>query len=166
MNASFVLSYAFMYFVLFLVVPFVLVTFTMTCIKFFKPNDTESVGDKIKFSRHPMEPKSVGFINKLNTIVKDKYNVLYGTCLDSILDIDKAETPDKVHSYLRGCHLDYVLVDSESSSVKLVITDPEHNSPEQSEFIDNSLAEVGVKVIHLAKNQKWDESLIRNGLAA
>jgi len=59
-----------------------------------------------------------------------------------------------------------LLVDSQSSSVKLVITDPEHNSPEQSKFIDNSLAEVGVKVIHLAKNQKWDESLIRNGLAA
>ena len=166
MNSSVIFSYAFMYFVLFLVVPFVLVTFTLTCIKFFKPNDMEPVGAKVKFSRHQMEPKSVGFINNLNTIVKDKYNVLYGTCLDSILDIDKAETPDDVHSYLRGCHLDYVLVDSESSSVKLVITDPEHNSAEQSQFIDNSLAEVGVKVIHLAKNQKWDESLIRNGLAA
>jgi len=166
MNASVILSYAFMYFVLFLVVPFVLVTFTLTCIKFFKPNDSESVGAEIKFSRHQMEPDSVGFINKLNTIVKDKYKVLYGTCLDRILDIDKADTPDDVHSYLRGCQLDYVLVDNESSSVKLVITDPEHNSPEQSQFIDNSLAEVGVKVIHLPKNQKWDESLIRNGLAA
>ncbi|MCL1056622.1 DUF2726 domain-containing protein [Shewanella gelidimarina] len=166
MNVSIILSYAFMYFVFFLVVPFVLVMFTLTCIKFFKPTDTESIWEDIKFSRHPMEPKAAFFINNLNTIVKDKYNILYGTCLDSILDIDKAETSGDVHSYLRGCHLDYVLVDSQSSSVKLVITDPEHNSPEQSQFIDNSLAEVGVKVIHLAKNQKWDESLIRNGLAA
>ncbi len=36
MNTSVILSYAFIYFVLFLVVPLVLVTFTMTCIKFFK----------------------------------------------------------------------------------------------------------------------------------
>ncbi|MFS1425134.1 DUF2726 domain-containing protein [Shewanella sp. 10N.286.48.B5] len=165
MNTSVILSYAFVYFVLFLVVPFVLVTFTMTCIKFFKTSHVKNVGVNIKLNPDRIANKPVGIFNKLNTIVKGKYNILYGTTMDSIVDIGNTDKPEDAHQHLQHCHLDYVVVD-EQSSVKLVITDPQHNTPENNEFIDQSLAEVGIKVIHLASNQQCDETLIRNSLAA
>ncbi|WP_285163815.1 DUF2726 domain-containing protein [Shewanella goraebulensis] len=165
MNTSVILSYAFVYFVLFLVVPFVLVTFTMTCIKFFKTSHVENVGVNIKLNPDKIANKPVGIFNKLNTIVKGKYNILYGTTMDTIVDIDNTDQPEFAHQHLQHCHLDYVVVD-DKSSVKLVITDPQHNTPENNEFIDHSLAEVGIKVIHLASNQQCDETLIRNSLAA
>ncbi|QLE86762.1 DUF2726 domain-containing protein [Shewanella sp. Scap07] len=169
MNTSVILSYAFVYFVLLIVVPFVLVTFTMTCIKFFKTSNVENVGVNIKLNPEKIANKPVGFFNNLNNIVntvaKGKYNILYGTSMDSIVDIDKTDKPEDAHQHLRHCHLDYVVVD-DNSAVKLVITDPQHNSPENNDFIDHSLAEVGIKVIHLAQNQQCDESLIRNSLAA
>ncbi|ABZ74876.1 conserved hypothetical protein [Shewanella halifaxensis HAW-EB4] len=163
MSASVMLSYAFMYFVLFLVVPFVLATFAMTCIKFFK--STEFVASNIKLKPNSLGDQSVSFINKLNDLVVGKYNVLYGTTLDSLCDVDKNEKEQDAHSYLQGCHLDYVLVDSESSAVKLVITDPQHNSEENNRFIDDTLAKMGVKVLHLAKND-CDANLIKSSLVA
>ncbi|GIU29787.1 hypothetical protein TUM4433_19470 [Shewanella schlegeliana] len=163
MSASVILSYAFIYFVLFLVVPFVLVVFAMTCIKFFK--STEFVASNIKLKPNSLESQAGSFINKLNTLVNGKYNVLYGTTLDSLCDVDKNEKEQDAHSYLRDCHLDYVLVDSESSTVKLVITDPQHNSEENNRFIDTTLAQMGVKVLHLAKND-CDETLLKSSLVA
>ncbi|MCK8046945.1 MULTISPECIES: DUF2726 domain-containing protein [Shewanella] len=163
MSASVIFSYAFMYFVLFLVVPFVLVTFTMTCIKFFKGN--EFVNSSIKLKANTLTNQPISFVNKLNTLAKDKYNVLYGTTLDSLCDVDKDDKEQDAHSYLQACHLDYVLVDNQSSAVKLVITDPQHNSDENNRFIDATLAKMGVKVLHLAKND-CDVNLIKNSLVA
>ncbi|ACA84540.1 DUF2726 domain-containing protein [Shewanella woodyi] len=163
MNASIILNYAFVYFVLFLVVPFVLVTFTLTCIKFFKSSE-QSITN-VKLRTYTLEGEPVGFVNKLNNLVNGKYNVLYGTTLDSIFDVDKGDSEEHAHHYLQSCHLDYVLVDNESSAIKLVITDPQHNSEENSRYIDNALAKMGVKVLHLAKND-CDETLLRASLAA
>lgn len=163
MSASVIFSYAFIYFVLFLVVPFVLVTFTMTCIKFFKAS--EFVASNIKLKPNSLESQPGSFINKLNALVVGKYNVLYGTTLDNLCDVDKNEKEQDAHSYLQACHLDYVLVDSESSTVKLVITDPQHNSEESNRFIDDTLAKMGVKVLHLAKND-CDANLIKSSLVA
>lgn len=163
MNASVVFSYAFVYFVLFVVVPFVLVTFAMTCIKFFK-SEGKSEGKAFKFKGSKVSAKAQVFLSKLSGAFKNKYSVLYGTCLDSILDIDNNKD-EQAHEYLRACHLDYVLVDPESSAVKLVITDPEHNSPERNAFIDHSLAEVGIKVLHLDTNVPCDEALLTRSLS-
>lgn len=163
MNASVIMSYAFMYFVLFLVIPFVLVTFTLTCIKFFKGNSNLTTNMKLK--SYTLENQAVGFVNKLNHLASGKYNVLYGTTLDSFFDVDKNDQEEYAHSYLQACHLDYVLVDNESSAVKLVITDPQHNSEENNRYIDSALAKMGVKVLHLAKND-CDENLIRDSLVA
>lgn len=163
MSASVIFSYAFMYFVLFLVVPFVLVTFTLTCIKFFKGN--EYMASNIKLKSNSLDNQPGSFINKLNSLVKGQYNVVYGTTLDSLCDVDKDEKEQDAHSYLQGCHLDYVLVDNESSAVKLVITDPQHNSDENNRFIDATLAKMGVKVLHLAKND-CDANLIKSSLVA
>lgn len=50
MDTSVILSYAFIYFVLFIAVPFVLVVFVMTCIKFFKSDEKKRRSDKAQES--------------------------------------------------------------------------------------------------------------------
>ncbi|QQX80784.1 DUF2726 domain-containing protein [Shewanella sp. KX20019] len=164
MNATVILNYAFIYFVLFLVVPTVIVIFTMTCIKFFKSEKIQTDGVVIELTPERTKEKYSGLISKLNEIAKEKYNVLYGTSLDSILDVKK-DNGNHVKGNLKNCHLDYVIMD-EQSVVKLVITDPGHNTPENSDFIDSSLAKVGVDVIHISDDNKYDDLLIRSALVA
>ncbi|QFU21241.1 DUF2726 domain-containing protein [Shewanella eurypsychrophilus] len=164
MNVTVMSSYAFIYFVLFLVVPFVIVIFTMTCIKFFKSDEIKTDDMRVKLAPEKTKAKYSSLISKLNNIAKDKYNVIYGVSLDNILDV-KSDKNSHIHENLKNCHLDYVVVDEESS-VKLVITDPEHNTQENSDFIDNSLAKVGVNVIHMSDDQRCDDLLIRASLVA
>ncbi|RTR31266.1 DUF2726 domain-containing protein [Shewanella atlantica] len=162
MNATVILNYAFIYFVLFLVVPSVIVIFTMTCIKFFKSEAIETEEIDIELSPKKTKAKYSELMSKLNEIAREKYNVLYGASLDSILEV---KSNRNAHENLKNCHLDYVILD-EKSSVKLVITDPEHNTPENSDFIDSSLAKVGVNVIHISDNKQCDDLLVRELLVA
>lgn len=166
MNASVILSYAFMYFVLFIIVPFVVVTFVMTCIKFFKSEPSVSESN-VKVKAHKIDRNSLDFLESLKAITKDKYDVIYGTNLGQVIDIDdEAEPEDSLVEYLQQCQLDYVVIDHESSLVKLVIADPNEHSPEQHRFLERALDNIGVRLLDLAENKACDVTQIRNALAA
>ncbi|ABV35132.1 conserved hypothetical protein [Shewanella sediminis HAW-EB3] len=164
MNATVIFNYAFMYFVLFLVVPSVIIVFAMTCIKFFKSEKIQTEGVIIELTPEKTKAKFSALTARLNEIARGKYNVLYGASLGSILDV-KSDNNHHTYENIKNCQLDYVILD-EQSSVKLVITDPEHNTPENSDFIDSSLAKVGVNVIHISDNKQCDDLLVRELLVA
>ncbi len=166
MNASVILSYAFMYFVLFIAVPFVVVTFVMTCIKFFKSEPLVSESN-VKVKAHQLDRNSLDFLQNLKAITKDKYDVIYGTNLGHIIDVDDDLKPeDTVIEYLQQCQLDYVVVDHESSLVKLVIADPKEHTAEQHRFLERALDNIGVRLLDLSENKACDVTQIKNALAA
>ncbi|EDQ02758.1 DUF2726 domain-containing protein [Shewanella benthica] len=167
MNATVILSYTFMYFVLFVIVPFVIVTFVMTCIKFFQTSDVQKAATEVSVKPHLLDMQSMQFLKTLKTIAKGRYDVLYDASLVNVVDIDQAvKNHEEVQEYMEHCHLDYVVVDNESSSVKLVMTNPEDSTSDQVEFIEKCLAYTGIQLIKLDKDKHCDEALIRNALAA
>lgn len=167
MNATVILSYAFIYFVLFLIVPFVIVTFVMTCIKFFKSSEVERVGAEISIKPHLLDKESMHFLKSLKAIANTRYDILYGASLVNVVDIDESvNNHEEVQDFMEHCHLDYVVIDNESSSVKLVISNPDDSSPEQAKFVEKCLDYIGVQFIKLDKYKHCDEALIKTALAA
>jgi hypothetical protein len=167
MNATVIFSYAFMYFVLFLIVPLVIVTFVMTCIKFFKSSEVEMVGAEISIKPHVLDEESMHFLKSLKVIANTRYDILYGASLVNVVDIDETiKSHEEVQDFMEHCHLDYVVVDNESSSVKLVISNPDDSSPEQVKFVEKCLDYIGVPFIKLDKQKHCDEGLIKTALAA
>jgi|GEM_PF-856280 len=167
MNATVILSYTFMYFVLFVIVPLVVVTFVMTCIKFFQTSDVQMAATAVSIKPHLLDMQSMQFLKTLKTIAKGRYDVLYNASLVNVVDIDEAvKNHEEVKEYMGHCHLDYVVVDNESSSVKLVIANTEDSTSDQVEFIEKCLAYTGVQFIKLDKEKHCDEALIRTALAA
>ncbi len=167
MNATVILSYTFMYFVLFVIVPLVVVTFVMTCIKFFQTTDVQMAATEVSIKPHLLDMQSMQFLKTLKTIAKGRYDVLYDASLVNVVDIDQTvKNHDEVKEYMEHCHLDYVVVDNESSSVKLVMMNPEESTSDQVEFIEKCLAYTGVQFIKLDKDKNCDEALIRTALVA
>ncbi|MCG9695667.1 DUF2726 domain-containing protein [Shewanella sp. Isolate11] len=166
-TATVILSYAFMYFVFFVIVPLVIVTFVMTCIKFFRSNDAQMVDAAVSIKPHLLDQESMNFLKSLKSIASNRYDVLYGASLINVVDIDDSiKNHDEVQDFMEHCHLDYVVVDNESSAVKLVVSNPEESSPEQVKFIQKCLDYVGVQFIKLDKHKQCDPTLIRTALAA
>ncbi|ACJ30781.1 Conserved hypothetical protein [Shewanella piezotolerans WP3] len=167
MNATVIFSYAFIYFVLFLIVPLVIITFVMTCIKFFKASEVDMVGAEISIKPHLLDKESMHFLKSLKAIANKRYDILYGASLVNVVDIDDSvRHHEEVEDFMEHCHLDYVVVDNESSSVKLVISNPDDSSPEQAKFIEKCLDYIGVQFIKLDKHKQCDEALIKTALAA
>lgn len=166
MNTSFILSYAFMYFVLFIVAPMIVVTFVMTCIKFFRSDEVKEQNIDIK--AHAIDKKAIDFLDNLKLIAKGRYDVIYGTNLAHIIDIENEPdtVPLVVENYLKDCQLDYVLIDHESQAIKLVIADPAENTVEQTRFMERALEKIGVRLIKMTENKMCDDDLVRNALAA
>lgn len=166
-TATVILSYAFMYFVLFIIVPLVIVTFVMTCIKFFRSSDVQMVDAAVSIKPHLLDQESMQFLKSLKSIASNRYDVLYGASLVNVVDIDDSvRNHEEVQDFMEHCHLDYVVVDNESSAVKLVMSDPNSSSPEQIKFIEKCLDYIGVQFIKLDKHKQCDEILLRNALAA
>ncbi|QFU24758.1 DUF2726 domain-containing protein [Shewanella eurypsychrophilus] len=165
MNATVIFSYAFIYFVLFLIVPLVIVTFVMTCIKFFRSNGMQMTELSVK--PHRLDKESMHFLKTLKAMTNNRYDVLYGASLVNVVDIDDSvKNHEEVQDFMEHCHLDYVVVDNESSSVKLVISNSDESSPEQTKFVEKCLDYVGVQFIKLDKNKQCNEASIMNALAA
>ena len=89
MNTSVILSYAFMYFVLFVAVPFVFVMFVMTCIKFFRADPEEAAHHEMKLKPVLFDEDSFNFFKSLKTVVEGKYDVCCNVPLDTVFDMDQ-----------------------------------------------------------------------------
>ena len=166
-TATVILSYAFIYFVLFIIVPLVIVTFVMTCIKFFRSNELQMVDAAVSIKPHLLDKESMHFLKGLKSIASNRYDVLYGASLVNVVDIDDSiKNHEEVQDFMEHCHLDYVVVDNESSAVKLVVSDPSASSPEQMKFVEKCLDYIGVQFIKLDKDKHCDETLLRTALAA
>ncbi|MCE9679330.1 DUF2726 domain-containing protein [Shewanella sp. AS1] len=165
--ATVFISYAFMYFVLFIIVPLVVVTFVMTCIKFFRSNEAQMADAAVSIKPHLLDKESMHFLKGLKAIASNRYDVLYGASLVNVVDIDDSiRNHEEVQDFMEHCHLDYVVVDNESSAVKLVVSDPSASSPEQMRFVEKCLDYIGVKLIKLDEHKQCDEALLRSALAA
>ncbi|CAM4059536.1 DUF2726 domain-containing protein [Shewanella aquimarina] len=166
-TATVILSYAFMYFVLFIICPLVIVTFVMTCIKFFRSSENQLVDASVSIKPHLLDKDSMQFLKGLKAIAANRYDVLYGASLVNVVDLDDSlKNHEEVQDFMEHCHLDYVVVDNESSAVKLVVSDPAASSPEQMKFVEKCLDYIGVQLIKLDKDKHCDEALLRTALAA
>ncbi|MCG9738017.1 DUF2726 domain-containing protein [Shewanella insulae] len=166
-TATVILSYAFMYFVLFVICPLVIVTFVMTCIKFFSSSEAQLVDAAVSIKPHLLDKESMHFLKGLKAIAANRYDILYGASLVNVVDIDDSiKNHDEVQDFMEHCHLDYVVVDNESSAVKLVVSNPAASSPEQMKFVEKCLDYIGVQFIKLDKDKHCDEALLRTALAA
>lgn len=156
MNTSLILSYAFMYFVLFVAVPFVFVMFVMTCIKFFKADPTDSAHHEMKL-KPVFDKQSFDFFKSLKTVVEGKYDVCCNVPLDTVFDMDQHDA-DLNHE----CRLDYVLIDHDSSEVKMVISDfgKANNSPMKTLF-----SQFNIGFIEMNPHKQWDTQTLKQALA-
>ncbi|WP_233258843.1 DUF2726 domain-containing protein [Shewanella sp. YLB-09] len=116
---------------------------------------------------HRLDKESMHFLKTLKAMTNNRYDVLYGASLVNVVDIDDSvKNHEEVQDFMEHCHLDYVVVDNESSSVKLVISNSDESSPEQTKFVEKCLDYVGVQFIKLDKNKQCNEASIMNALAA
>ncbi|AZG72127.1 MULTISPECIES: hypothetical protein [Shewanella] len=152
MITSVFLSYAFVYSVLFIVVPFILVIFIMTCIKFFK-TDTEE--HSIKFKKMLFDTQSFNFLKSLKTMVGGKYDVCCNVPIDTVFEMD-AQTAAENHT-----RFDYVVIDHDSSEVKLVISD----FSQQDDANAKSLFEkFNVKLVEIVRGKPYDMQMLKLSL--
>ncbi|QYJ74661.1 MULTISPECIES: DUF2726 domain-containing protein [Shewanella] len=162
-----ILSYAFIWFVFFVMCPLVIVTFVMTCIKFFRSSENQLVEAAVSIKPHLLDKDSMHFLKSLKAIAANRYDILYGASLVNVVDLDESvRNHEEVQDFMEHCHLDYVVVDNESSAVKLVVSDPAASSPEQMKFVEKCLDYIGVQLIKLDKDKHCDEALLRTALAA
>jgi len=157
MNTSVILSYAFMYFVLFVAVPFVFVMFVMTCIKFFKAGPDEAEHHEMKLKPVLFDKQSFNFFKSLKIVVEGKYDVCCNVPLDTVFEMDQHDA-DLNHE----CRLDYVLIDHDSSEVKMVISDfgKENNSPMKKLF-----SKFNINFIEMNQHKQWDTQSLKQALA-
>ncbi|MCG9714927.1 DUF2726 domain-containing protein [Shewanella insulae] len=139
----------------------------MTCIKFFSSSEAQLVDDAVSIKPHLLDKESMHFLKGLKAIAANRYDILYGASLVNVVDIDDSiKNHDEVQDFMEHCHLDYVVVDNESSAVKLVVSNPAASSPEQMKFVEKCLDYIGVQFIKLDKDKHCDEALLRTALAA
>ncbi|WP_156312317.1 DUF2726 domain-containing protein [Shewanella sp. Sh95] len=150
-------SYAFMYFVLFVAVPFVFVMFVMTCIKFFRADPEEAAHHEMKLKPVLFDEDSFNFFKSLKTVVEGKYDVCCNVPLDTVFDMDQHDA-DLNHE----CRLDYVLIDHDSSEVKMVISDAgkQINSPMKKLF-----SKFNIGFIEMNQHKQWDATSLKQALA-
>ncbi|QYJ78675.1 hypothetical protein [Shewanella acanthi] len=156
MITSVILSYAFMYFVLFVAVPFVFVMFVMTCIKFFRA-DHDDVHHEMTLRPELFDKESFNFFKSLKTVVEGKYDVCVNVPLDNVFNMDQHDA-----ELNHECRLDYVLVDHDSSAVKLVISDSgkQSNSPMKKLF-----SKFNVGFVEMNQHKQWDPQSLKLALA-
>jgi len=153
MITSVFLSYAFVYSILFIVVPFILVIFIMTCIKFFKP-DTED--HSIKFNKMLFDPQSLNFFKSLKTMVGGQYDVFCNVPIDTVFEMD-AKTAAENHT-----RLDYVVIDNDSSEVKLIISDfSQHDDSKAKSLFEK----FNIKLVEMTKDKPCDVQMLKQALA-
>ncbi|GIU13604.1 hypothetical protein C9I43_17310 [Shewanella morhuae] len=157
MNTSVILSYAFMYFVLFVAVPFVFVMFVMTCIKFFKSGSDEAEHHEIKLKPMLFDKKSFSFFKSLKTVVEGKYDVFCNVPLDTVFEMDQHDASLN-HDY----RLDYVLIDQDSSEVKMVISD---SSKENNSLMKKLFSKFNINFIEMNQQKSWDAQSLKQALA-
>nr|WP_223294819.1 MULTISPECIES: DUF2726 domain-containing protein [Shewanella] len=139
----------------------------MTCIKFFRSSENQLVDAAVSIKPHLLDKDSMHFLKGLKAIAANRYDVLYGASLVNVVDLDDSlRNHEEVQDFMEHCHLDYVVVDNESSAVKLVVSDPAASSPEQMKFVEKCLDYIGVQLIKLDKDKHCDEALLRTALAA
>lgn len=148
------LSYAFAYFVIFAVVPFVVVTFVMTCIKFFKHEGESTLHAKIK--NRLFDNESLGFFKALKSLTKGQYEICSHVPLEAVLEVDLDEA--EPHGYL-----DYVLIDQNSSEIKMIISD--------FSDVDNAsvlplLQKMNIRLIDMKRDHPFDSLHLSQALAA
>lgn len=162
MSTSVIASYAFMYFVLFLIVPFVTISFVLTCIKFFKKDMSISDG-QINIINKPQfcNKQVLNYIHDLNGVSSGKYDVLYGLKMDDLVEV---QDNDDLKSVLHNCTIDYVVIDHDSSEIKLVITDEQ--DLERNSFLQNVFTKFNINHIQIRKDSPCDLTAIRTALAA
>ncbi|WP_335924543.1 hypothetical protein [Shewanella indica] len=154
MDTSVILSYAFIYFVLFIAVPFVLVVFVMTCIKFFKSDEKNA--EEIKLKNRFFDKQSLDFFKSLKSLTNGRYEVCSNVALESVVDID----PHATASYSR---LDYVLIDQNSSEIKMVISD---FSDAESANSKSLLEKLNVRLIDMKRSNPLDAQHLEQMLTA
>ncbi|KFZ37623.1 hypothetical protein HR45_09370 [Shewanella mangrovi] len=148
------LSYAFVYFVLFLVVPFVVVTFVLTCIKFFRHENEVPLHARIK--NRLFDNESLGFFKSLKSLTKGQYEICSHVPLDSVVEVERDEA--EPHGYL-----DYVLIDQNSSEIKMIISD--------FSDVDNAsvlplLRKMNIRIIDMKRDHPFDTQHLSQALAA
>ena len=152
MITSVFLSYVFIYSVLFIVVPFILVVFVMTCIKFFKTNTEDHT---VKFKKMLFDTQSFDFLKSLKAMIGDKYDVCCNVPIDTVFEMD-ADTAAENHT-----RLDYVVIDHDSSEVKLVISD----FSKQEDTNSKSLFEkFNIKLVEIARGKPCDMQTLKLSL--
>lgn len=161
MSASMVSSYVFMYFVLFMAVPFVAVVFVLTCIKFFKGDKAPDYSSLQYINKpHFCNKQVLNYLHELNTLSEGKYDILYGINMDDVVEIsNNQELKELLHLH----KLDYVVIDHESAEVKLVIT---NEVDEPQSFINNIFSQFNISHIQLGKDGKYNINDIKTALAA
>ncbi|QDF65767.1 DUF2726 domain-containing protein [Shewanella sp. SNU WT4] len=166
MSTSVITNYAFMYFVLFLIVPLLIVSFTLTCIKFFKNESIYNIENLTleqlgaSATPHFSNKQVLNQLHDLNALAKDKYDILYGVNLDEVIEV---KNNDELKEVLHQYKMNYVVIDHKSSEIKLVITDNEHN---ENRAIRNIFRKLNINHINVKPNQPYDFNLIKTALAA
>lgn len=155
MDTSVILSYAFVYFVLFIAVPFVLVVFVMTCIKFFKTEETHN-NEVVKLKSRFFDNKSLDFFKSLKSLTSGRYEVCSNVTLGSVVDIDS-------HAAESHVRLDYVLIDQNSSEIKMVISD---FSDAESASSKSLLEKLNIRLIDMKRSNPLDVQHLQQVLAA
>ncbi|WP_345880390.1 hypothetical protein [Shewanella algae] len=154
MDTSVILSYAFIYFVLFIAVPFVLVVFVMTCIKFFKSDEKNA--ESIKLKNRFFDKQSLDFFKSLKSLTNGRYEVCSNVALESVVDIDP-------HAPASHSRLDYVLIDQNSSEIKMVISD---FSDAESANSKSLLEKLNVRLIDMKRSNPLDAQHLEQMLTA
>ena len=152
MITSVFLSYAFVYSVLFIVVPFILVMFVMTCIKFFKTDHEEHT---VTFKKVLFDTQSFNFLKSLKTMVGGKYDICCNVPIDTVFEMD-AQTAAENHT-----RLDYVVIDHYSSEVKLVISDFSHQEDANAK---SWFEKFNIKLVEIAKGKPYDMQTLKQSL--
>lgn len=67
-----ILSYAFIWFVFFVMCPLVIVTFVMTCIKFFRSSENQLVEAAVSIKPHLLDKDSMHFLKSLKAIAANR----------------------------------------------------------------------------------------------
>ena len=147
------LSYAFVYFVLFAVVPFVVVTFVLTCIKFFKSEEAVALHAKIK--NRLFDSKSLGFLKSLKNLTHGQYEICSHVPLDAVVEVERDEA--EPHGYL-----DYVLIDQNSSEIKMIISD---FSDSDNASILPLLQKMNIRLIDMKRDRPFDPQHLSQALA-
>lgn len=152
MFTSVFLSYVFIYSVLFIVVPFILVVFIMTCIKFFKTNTEDHT---VKFKKMLFDTQSFDFLKSLKTMIGEKYDVCCNVPIDTVFEMD-SQTAAENHT-----RLDYVVIDHDSSEVKLVISDFSNQDDANSKSL---FEKFNIKLVEMARGKPYDMQMLKLSL--